>query len=471
MHQNAVTCGPVKADMDRCAEAPGRMLQGNETAPPTSEAVRFSSGAPVQHADKISLTIQVSSLEQKVSELERLSGEGPCDERIRAQLFGEIFRTLLSLPGDLLGSADEIAFRITSLQNRCYAALRSDITVKSVSSSQPFRQVCASFLTPGREWMPKYVFSGQGQADILVGLPLPGYSCCGVREVDSLAHYHECLGRVVPFLREDLVLSFRQVCRGLIIGESREVDEMRVIGILNSLDQLFTHAVGVGNLFLQELVQIYFVLMDLELMTLGSKGCIRRICFVKDATRLLFSSYPIGSVTQCPTTVSNLLIPELTHILPKEQQMCADCSLKHCPHRLFLMSREVDIRSSVKTGVMSPERERMLRVKPLSRKQNQEILPFLTALQNAGYVDENFHWIRGKYPKPYAGWAARVIHYNVPSVSETQIGVIFDVEYILKAASDASISETVRKTVEGVFKNAGLSFSSPSGERLIPDRP
>ncbi len=78
------------------------------------------------------------------------------------------------------------------------------------------------------------------------GGPIPDYPPRGVPEIDSLARYYSCLGRLVPFLQEDLFASFRKVCQGFIIGEGRDCDYERIPGVLSSLESLLRSA-GSGS--------------------------------------------------------------------------------------------------------------------------------------------------------------------------------------------------------------------------------
>ncbi|MBO5545205.1 MAG: hypothetical protein J5951_00930, partial [Bacteroidales bacterium] len=85
----------------------------------------------------------------------------------------------------------------------------------------------------------------------------------------------------------------------------------------------------------------------------------------------------------------------------------------------------------------------------------------LKALREQGFLDGHNHWIKGKHKKAYAGWIARVISYNIETLSQLQIGDLLDVSYILKAASDADGDILVCNSVEKIFDDARIPFSRP----------
>ena len=326
---------------------------------------------------------------------------------------------------------------------------------------EPFRQVCATFFTPGKIETPGYLYSSAGQTDILVGGPIPDYPPCGVPEIDSLARYYSCLGRLVPFLQEDLYASFRKVCQGFIIGEGRDCDYERIPGVLSSLESLFHAAEASGNALLRDMVLSYFVILDTTLMMAGGSHCLRRFCYENGFVRVLPACYPTGNPAHCPPPVCNILLPELDSAVSREEALCGPCRNPHCPLRHYLGNRKEDIRSLAGSTLENRTVEAAPQATSISEAEMTAIAPFLKVLREQGLLDNNNHWIKGRYKKAYAGWVARVIHYNVESVTQRRIGELLGVTHILKAASDADGDIQVCNMVEKIFADAGIRFSKP----------
>lgn len=118
-----------------------------------------------------------------------------------------------------------------------------------------------------------------------MSLPLLSSS---IREVDALALYHSCLGRIIPYLLEDLFLSFSAVCTGLVIGEGQDYDLERISLLLNSLDILLQASDASGNTLLSDTVVSYFVILDVCLMKGITDHCLRRICFENGMTGVMY---------------------------------------------------------------------------------------------------------------------------------------------------------------------------------------
>ena len=326
---------------------------------------------------------------------------------------------------------------------------------------EPFRQVCATFFTPGKIETPGYLYSSAGQADILVGSSIPDYPPCRVPEIDSLARYYSCLGRLAPFLQEDLFASFRKVCQGFIIGEGRDCDYERIPGVLSSLESLFHAAEASGNALLRDMVLSYFVILDTTLMMVSEPFCFRRFCYENGFVRMLPACYPTGNPAHCPPPVCNILLPDLDSAVSREEALCGPCRNPHCPLRHYLGNRKEEIRSLAGNAPENRIVKATSQVKPLAEAEMTAIAPFLKVLREQGLLDENNHWIKGRYKKAYAGWVARVIHYNVESVTQRRIGELLGVTHILKAASDADGDIQVCNMVEKIFADAGIRFSKP----------
>ena len=463
MHQNAVTCGPVKADMDRCAEAPGRMPQGNETAPPTSEASHFSSCLPLS-TEKAFLSLQINQLEKKVSELEHLVSVA-CPSQHFFQAFSGVLNMLSIFPAHILIPADGFSDFLLSIQERIHSACMTYYNHTAASADtmveQPFREVCSAFFTRGKITSPKYLFAAHKQADILVGIPLPDYPTCGISEIDALARYHGCLGRILPFLKEDLHQSFRSICQGLIIGEGHDVDAERILGILKSLDKLHSVAEANGNALLREMVLSFFCILDTTLIGAEQEFCFRRFCFEYNHANLLLACYP-ADVGLMDISVREMLIQRLDDHTIREGNMCRLCSNPYCPIRSYFESRCDDIRAAGKPCHEKEKSGKQKEIKPLTEQQKKDIHPFLMELRKAGLLDDNNHWVKKKnYKKAHAGWVARIICNNVSGITQLQIGELLGVSYILKAAAEADGDDRVCDHMEAIFREAKIQFTPP----------
>ena len=379
MLQNSVTYGPVRTEMDRCADVTARSRTGGESALPAPEARPVSISPPANSA-----------------------------------------------------------------------------------AYQPFHQVCSDFFTPGKIESPGYLYSSTGQSDILVSSPIPGYPPGGVREIDSLARYHTCLGRIVTFLQDDLFASFRKVCQGFIIGEGHDCDYERISLVLGSLESLFYAAEASGNMLLRDLVLSYFVILDTTLMIVDGSNCLRRFCYENGWAKVMSACYPTGHSAHCSTVVCSVLLRDLDAFVRREETLCGLCRNPHCPLRCYLGERRETVRAVA--GIQSeslPSPGKRAKVTPLSEAETKAVAPFLKALREQGFLDDCNHWIKGKHKKAYAGWVARVISYNVETVSQLQVGDLLGVSYILKAASDADGDISVCNTVEKIFDDASIPFSRP----------
>ena len=341
--------------------------------------------------------------------------------------------------------------------------------VKPVSTSlpaisptyKPFRQVCATFFTPGKIENPEYLYSSTGQADILVGGSIPDYPSCGVREIDSLARYYSCLGRLVPFLQEDLFASFRKVCQGFIIGEGHDCDYERVFGVISSLENLFHAAEACGNMLLRDMVLSYFAVMDSSLIMVDGVLCLRRFCYENGLVMVLTACYPTGNPAHPMPPHCSVLSPDLDLTIALEEARCGPCHNPHCPLRNYLGNRRENIRDAAGDRIENRKPNANAQARALSEAETRAIAPFMKVLREEGYLDEHDHWIKGGHKKAYAGWVARVIHYNVETVTQSKIGDLLGVTHILKAASDADGDLQVCNTIEKMFSDAHIPFSKP----------
>lgn len=418
MLQEGVSYGPVRTDMDRCAEVTARTRTIGENALHAPEANLVPPAPQFIHPDDTLIYLQVQQLEQRVAELETIL--------LR-------FQERASLPA-------------------------------SPAGYRPFRQVCAAFFTPGKIESPGYIYFVSGQSDILVGESLPGYSPSGVREVDALALYHSCLGRIIPYLLEDLFLSFSAVCTGLVIGEGQDYDLERISLLLNSLDILLQASDASGNTLLSDTVVSYFVILDVCLMKGITDHCLRRICFENGMTGVMSVCYPVGDdrdSRSIPFPVRQVLLKELDSAIALEEVLCSHCADPHCPLRNYWGNHSASIRTPAFDCPDTKDLQVKKGIKPLSDTEKKAITPYLKALRENGFLDEHNLWIKGKHKKAYAGWVARVISYNVESVSQLQIGDLLGLSYILKAASDADGDILVCNTIEKIFSDARIQFSKP----------
>lgn len=416
MLQNSVTYGPARADMDRCADGTTRTQASGGNSLPAPEVNPVPDVPSPNYPEGTLLSLQVQQLEARIAELEL------CNQRFQEQ-----------------------------------------VSIQADSAKyQPFRKVCSEFLTPGKIESPGYLFSSAGQSDVFVGNPVPGYSPCGVREIDSLARYHSCLGRIIPYLQKDLSDSFRMVCHGFIIGEGSDCDYERISGVIRCMEHLFHIAEASGNAFLRDMLFSYFVILDTTVMAVEGTYCLRRLCFENGWPKVLSGCYPTAPMAFCPAPACSILLQDLDAIVSREETLCHTCRIPHCPLRRYLGDRRESIRAG--TGIQSvgsTHPDRKAKVAPLSEAEERAIAPFLKALREQGFLDGHNHWIKGKHKKAYAGWISRVISYNIETLSQLQIGDLLDVSYILKAASDADGDILVCNSVEKIFDDARIPFSRP----------
>ena len=89
-----------------------------------------------------------------------------------------------------------------------------------------------------------------------------------------------------------------------------------------------------------------------------------------------------------------------------------------------------------------------------------KIKPYLDALVKADMITSDYKWIKGNGHTNYeAAYAAHIIHLTVRSIPQNAIGNLFGIKSISTYLGRLDTKESIKKTIEDIFRTAGLKIN------------
>lgn len=314
-------------------------------------------------------------------------------------------------------------------------------------------EICAAFFTPGKLTDYRYDYLTESTG-VITGTPIPGYTSCSIPEIDALATYHGCLGRIADYIEEDLLISFACVCTGFIIGEGRDIDTPRLLPVIRSLNYLMHWAIGVGNYILLRLSVSCYIILEITLMPIGPLGCIRTLCYRERTIDIIRATYPSEDATlprQCLITARQTRSTVLNHRLAEtqtcERKMCSQCSQNRCPLRGWYGTHTEEI--------LPNEAKKNSTIKPLTAEELASLKPYFEAYQKAGLLDTDNRFInkRGQTNK-HAFWIVEMLRDHFPEIEATRLAAHIGKPLILTERCRAEADEKVALFIQGIIPGA-----------------
>ena len=107
-----------------------------------------------------------------------------------------------------------------------------------------------------------------------------------------------------------------------------------------------------------------------------------------------------------------------------------------------------------------PQEEESPSISPLPANL-QPVAAYFEALHEAGYINEQYKWVRTRNQTNYhAVWASKIICARDDNYTHDMIGEVFGIKHLGSYITDADSKPTIKSSVEKIFQDKGLSITT-----------